>query len=504
MSTAGVTTIVIPTMGRASLAVLLEALAEQRVGVPVVLVDDRPGEGEPLGCAEGLDVTVVRSGGGGPARARNIGWRHARTPWVSFLDDDVVPQPDWYACLLEDLAALADRPEIVGSSGRVTVPLPRDRRPTDWERGTKGLETAAWITADLSYRRDELSAVGGFDERFPRAFREDADLALRLGADRGRVVRGRRRIVHPVRPSDDWASVRQQAGNADDYLMRALHGPNWWTRAQAPVGRRGAHVAVTAAGAIALAGLTLAGVRGSRWSVWLTAAASLGWAAGTAEFAWHRIAPGPRDRAEVRRMLATSVVIPPVATWHSLRGRWRHRHARPWRGVPELVLLDRDGTVIEDVPYNGDPSKVRPMPGARRALDRLRREGIRLVVVSNQSGVGRGILDRARVDAVNERVAELLGPFDGFYVCPHVPEDGCACRKPAPGLLKTALAEAGVAPARAAMIGDIGSDVEAAVAAGVRPVLVPTRATRREEVVAAPTSTASLEEAVDLLLRGAP
>jgi len=492
------TTIVVPTMGRPSLHALLEALVGQTrtVDAPVILVDDRPEpDAIPVDVATyPLDVTVVRTGGGGPARARNIGWRHARTPWVSFLDDDVLPDDDWYALLLEDLADAAD--EVAGVEGRLTVPLPADRRPTDWERGTAGLETSRWITADMSYRRDELSAVGGFDERFPRAFREDADLALRLGAERRRVVTGRRHVTHPVRPADDLASLRQQRGNADDYLMRAIHGPGWQRRADAPVGRRWGHVAIT--GSLALAAVGLAARRRG-----LAALGATAWLAGTAEFAARRILPGPRDRAEVRRMLVTSAAIPVAATWHSVRGAVRHRDAPPWRGLPELVMLDRDGTLVEDVPYNGDPALVRPLPGVREALDRLRQEGVRLVVVSNQSGVGRGLLDQAQVEAVNERVAALLGPFEGFYFCPHAPEDGCECRKPQPGLLKQALADAGVRPDRAVMIGDIGSDLEAAEAAGVVGILIPTEVTRFEEVAAAPVSARSLGQVVELLLRGA-
>jgi histidinol-phosphate phosphatase family protein len=496
------TTIVVPTMGRPSLHTLLDALARQTrtVDAPVILADDRPGpHAAPLDLTRDgerypLDITVVRTGGGGPARARNIGWRHARTPWVSFLDDDVLPDDDWYELLLHDLAEV-DGDDVAGVVGRLSVPLPTDRRPTDWERGTAGLETSYWITADLSYRRDELSAVGGFDERFPRAFREDADLALRLGAEHGRVVPGRRHVTHPVRPADDLASLRQQKGNADDYLMRALHGPGWQQRAGAPVGRRWAHVAVTAAGVLGLAGALARRPR-------LAALGLGGWAAGTAEFAWRRIAPGPRDRAEVRRMLVTSAAIPPAAVWHSLRGALQHRNAPPWRGLPELVLLDRDGTLVEDVPYNGDPEQVRPLPGVREALVRLRREGVRLAVVSNQSGVGRGLLTTDQVDAVNGRVARLLGPFEGFYVCPHAPDDGCECRKPAPGLLKQALADTGVSPDRTLMVGDIGADMEAAAAAGVSGVLVPTPVTRREEVLAAPRVAATLPEVVDLALGG--
>ncbi|GAA1156929.1 HAD-IIIA family hydrolase [Nocardioides aquiterrae] len=488
------TSIVVPTVGRASLSALGAALAQQTraVDVPVVVVDDRPGGADLDLDAHGLDLRVVRSGGGGPARARNVGWRHTRSEWVSFLDDDVLPDPDWFEVLAGDLELAG---AAVGSAGRVRVPLPADRRPTDWERGTAGLEHARWITADLTYRRDALSAVGGFDERFPRAFREDADLALRLGADRGTVVAGARGVTHPVRPADDWASLRQQAGNADDRLMRTLHGPDWWTRAQAPRGRIRRHAATTAAGLLALAGLA------TRRRA-LAALGAAGWLAGTAELAWARIAPGPRDAAEVRRMLLTSAAIPAAACWHALRGELAHRRAAPWRGLPDLVLLDRDGTLVHDVPYNGDPELVAPVPGARAALNALRERGVRLAVVTNQSAIGTGRLDRGQVDAVNARVEELLGPFEAFYVCPHAPGQGCSCRKPAPGLVKQACGELGVDPARCVLVGDIGSDIAAAEAAGVPAYLVPTPQTRPEEIAAAPRVAASLAEAVETILRG--
>lgn len=166
----------------------------------------------------------------------------------------------------------------------------------------------------------------------------------------------------------------------------------------------------------------------------------------------------------------------------------------------QAVLLDRDGTLIWDVPYNGDPTRVTPMPGARAALDRLRAAGIRLAVVSNQSGVGRGLLRRDQVEAVNARVDALLGPFDAWCYCPHAPEDACACRKPAPGLLHAAATVLGIDPSRCAVVGDIGADMDAARAAGARGVLVPTPETRAEEVAAAPAVAHTLQEAVDLLL----
>jgi HAD superfamily hydrolase (TIGR01662 family) len=500
VSPAPLTSVVVPSVGRPSLRTLLEALATgtEPVPGPVVVIDDRPDPDAP-DLAEQLagldlpDLRVVRSGGGGPARARNIGWRHTRTEWVSFLDDDVVPDPDWSAVLRRDLAAAGAG--VAGSQGRVRVPLPADRRPTDWERSTAGLASATWITADLTYRRSALAAVGGFDERFPRAFREDADLGLRVTASHGEIVTGERWITHPVRPADDWASLRQQAGNADDFLMRAVHGPDWRARARAPKGRRTRHVAVTGAAALAVAAVLSRHPR-------TAAVAAAGWLAGTAELAWARISPGPRDRDELRRMLLTSAAIPVAATWHSARGAWTHRRAGRWTGPPDLVLFDRDGTLVHDVPYNGDPALVSPVAGARESLDRLRRVGVRVGLVSNQSGVGSGRISLDQVAEVNARLEALVGELDVVRFCPHDRDDGCTCRKPAPGMVKDACVALGVDPARCVVVGDIGSDVEAAEAAGARGVLVPTTATRTAEVQAATTVAPSLPAAVDLLLAG--
>jgi histidinol-phosphate phosphatase family protein len=174
--------------------------------------------------------------------------------------------------------------------------------------------------------------------------------------------------------------------------------------------------------------------------------------------------------------------------------------------TPDAVLFDRDGTLVVDVPYNGDPEQVVPVPGARPALDRLRAAGVRLAVVSNQSGVARGLLTSDQVAAVNARVAELLGPFEAVLVCEHGPDDGCGCRKPRPGLVLEAADRLGVDPTRCVLVGDIGADVEAARAAGARPLLVPTAVTRPDEVAAAPEVVADLATAVDLVLgaRSAP
>ena len=166
------------------------------------------------------------------------------------------------------------------------------------------------------------------------------------------------------------------------------------------------------------------------------------------------------------------------------------------------VLFDRDGTLVEDVPHNGDPDRVRVVPGVRAGLRLLRAYGVRTGVVTNQSGIGRGLLGADQVYRVNRRVEELLGPFDGWFVCPHHPGAGCRCRKPRPGLVLAAAQRLGVPPAACAVVGDIGADMWAARAAGARGVLVPNAATRPEEIAREAAVAPDVLTAVRRLLAG--
>jgi histidinol-phosphate phosphatase family protein len=493
--------VVVPTIGRPSLRVLLDSLAAQSPEpLEVVVVDDRAPAGDqaPLDVPPGLRVRVLRSGGRGPAAARNLGLRATSAEWVVFLDDDVHLPPGWSHGLERDLRDPAPGGPPAGTggvSGRIHVPEPGGRRPTDGERAVLGLREAWWATADMAYRRAALEQVGGFDERFRRAYREDADLALRVRRAGWDLRRGERTVVHPLRPPGPDASVARQRGNADDALMRRLHGPDWRREAACPRGRLRAHALTTAAGAAALAA---AGTRRRR----AAALAGLAWAALTAEFATRRIVPGPRTAGEVAAMLRSSAAIPPAAVaWRAI-GTWRHRDARPWPAVatPRAVLFDRDGTLVHDVPYNGDPDLVEVVDGAVAALNRLRRNGFRIGVVTNQSGIARGLFTAEDERRVAKRVEELLGPFDTWQVCPHDDADGCGCRKPAPGLVLAAARDLHVRPEEVVVIGDIGRDVDAAVAAGARGILVPTPGTLAVEVAAAPAVARDLGAAVDLVL----
>ncbi|MGY0008027.1 HAD-IIIA family hydrolase, partial [Micromonospora sp. I033] len=155
------------------------------------------------------------------------------------------------------------------------------------------------------------------------------------------------------------------------------------------------------------------------------------------------------------------------------QGNWSGMNP-PGPALHDAVLLDRDGTLVEDVPYNGDPEKVRPLPGAREALDRLRAAGLRLAVVTNQSGLARGYFTEAQMHAVHARIEELLGPFDHWAICPHDDTDGCACRKPAPGLVHEAARALGTRiPVAPAVARDLPAAVDEILRRGraVRPVV---------------------------------
>jgi Glycosyl transferase family 2 len=323
--------VVVPTVGRPSLTGLLWLLCHALpAGSRVVVVDDRPAGAPPVEPDIADDrVEVVRSGGRGPAAARNAGWRATTAPWVAFVDDDVDVPLGWVRGLVDDLARA---PADVGAvQGRIEVPLPTDRRPTDWERNVAGLDGARWITADMAVRRAALEDVGGFDERFPRAYREDTDLALRLLDAGWRLTLGHRRTRHPVRPAPWWTSVRLQRGNADDVLLERLHGRDWRQRVGVPPGAWRSYPPTVALGAAALLLLACGRRRPA-------AVAAAGWALRTGRFAWRRTAPGPRTASEIAAMVATSAAIPPAACWHRLRGTLRWRNVRPRRRPRAEVL----------------------------------------------------------------------------------------------------------------------------------------------------------------------
>lgn len=176
---------------------------------------------------------------------------------------------------------------------------------------------------------------------------------------------------------------------------------------------------------------------------------------------------------------------------------------------PTVVFLDRDGTLIHDVHYLSRPEEVRLLDGVADAIGRLNRAGIPVILVTNQSGIGRGYFTAADYERVHAKVVQLLAEhgahLDGTYYCPHSPEASppCSCRKPSPELFQRAIRERHLDPSRPVFIGDRWRDLAAMAYLGGRGILIPSpntgaddlaRTTREAEL------SPSLGEAVDTLL----
>ncbi len=147
--------------------------------------------------------------------------------------------------------------------------------------------------------------------------------------------------------------------------------------------------------------------------------------------------------------------------------------------VASLVILDRDGVINEDsADFVKSADEWRPIPGSIDAIARLSQAGVNVAVASNQSGLARGLFDAAALAAMHDKMASLVaeagGQIDSVHICPHGPDDGCTCRKPAPGLLREIEHAYGTSLAGVPFVGDSVRDLEAALAAGAKPVLVRT------------------------------
>lgn len=164
----------------------------------------------------------------------------------------------------------------------------------------------------------------------------------------------------------------------------------------------------------------------------------------------------------MERIGAAACTAPPAALTQS-----------PAKGI---VFLDRDGTLLQDVPYLSDPREVELLPGVGEGLARLQQAGYRLVMVTNQQGIGLGYFSMRDFMAVNAALFRLLAPYgvaiSRIYYCPHSLADACDCRKPAPGMLRRGLADFGMDSTLCFMVGDRASDAEAGLAAGCVPVLI--------------------------------
>jgi glycosyltransferase involved in cell wall biosynthesis len=312
--------VVIPTFRRPLLLTrCLEGLAAQRLDprhFEVVVADDARDDEtrrvvERAATAGSVCFRYVAvTGTHGPAAARNVGWKAARADVVAFTDDDCVPEPGWLAAGLS-----AFGPDITGVQGRLIVPRPPV--PTDHERNTGRLEEGEFITANCFYRRAALAAVGGFDERFPEAWREDSDLFFTLLEQGGRFGRAPDAVVvHPVRPAGWGSSVRDQRKSMFNALLYKKHPALYRERIQRrpPLPSYASLAALLAGAAGAVAGRR-------RW----VAAAAVLWVALTSRFCARRLASTSRAPRHVAEMVITSAIIPSLSAIWRLRGAVRYR-----------------------------------------------------------------------------------------------------------------------------------------------------------------------------------
>ena len=320
--------VVIPTYRRPALLLrCLEGVAAQRLpasAYEVLIVDDGHDDATRQAVQlwqrtnpRGPAVRYLRpTTGRGPAVARNVGWRAADAPLVAFTDDDTVPQPGWLA---EGVAAMARHAEWSGLCGRVEVPLapPTPRRPTDHELMTQGLEGAEFVTANAFVRRQALERIGGFDEQFTRAWREDSDLQFRLMKDAGPVGRCAEAVVlHPARAEPWGVCLRQQKNAFFEALLYKKHPALYRERIDAgpPWHYYGIVTLIAAAAGSAFAGRH----HGAAFLLGLATALVL-------RFALRRLARTSLAPAHVVEMLATSAIIPFLSVYWRLRGAWRFR-----------------------------------------------------------------------------------------------------------------------------------------------------------------------------------
>jgi histidinol-phosphate phosphatase family protein len=140
--------------------------------------------------------------------------------------------------------------------------------------------------------------------------------------------------------------------------------------------------------------------------------------------------------------------------------------------MAKAVFIDKDGTLVRNVPYNVDPVRISLAQGAAHAVQTLSAMGFRVIVVSNQPGAALGVFSEEALKSVHAHLVKVLPALDGFYYCPHRPDAGCACRKPEPGLLERAAREQDIDLSASWMIGDILDDIEAGRRAGCRTILL--------------------------------
>jgi glycosyltransferase involved in cell wall biosynthesis len=312
--------IVVPTFRRNDLLRrCLETLAAQDFELSryeILIADDAGDEStaelvEQFSHHAACPVRYVRVGPAhGPAAARNAGWRAASGRIIAFTDDDCLPAASW----LREGVAVLEGAGAAAATGQVVVPLPD--QPTDYERDCAGLSRGEFVTANCFCRRDALEAVGGFDDRFKAAWREDSDLQFTLLEHGYRIVQAPAAVViHPVRPARWGVSLKQQKKTAFNALLYRKHRELYQSRIE-PTPRGYYAIAASLLG-------VAAGVAASSWP--LAAIFAAAWTILTAHFCRRRLRGTSLRPQHVAEMAVTSAIIPPLSLYWHCRGMLAHR-----------------------------------------------------------------------------------------------------------------------------------------------------------------------------------
>jgi GT2 family glycosyltransferase len=317
--------VVVPTYKRPELLDrCLAALLEQKfepTGYEVIVADDAAsihtesqverwaGQAAEFGSGHTIRYVAVK-GRHGPAAARNAGWRAARGEIIAFTDDDCVPHPQWLG-----MGVGAFEGDTVGAAGRIIVPVPPT--PTDYERDVAGLECSEFATANCFYRRDALVEVGGFDERFTMAWREDSDLYLTLLERGHRLVKVPAAVVvHPVRPARWGISLCQQRKSVFNALLYRKHPALYWRKIQP-------HPPWHYYQMVGMMLLGLAALLTGRHRLATSAAGGWLWLVG--RFCARRLRGTSLTPSHVAEMVVTSMLIPPVCIFWRVYGAVKYR-----------------------------------------------------------------------------------------------------------------------------------------------------------------------------------
>jgi glycosyltransferase involved in cell wall biosynthesis len=325
--------VIVPTFRRPELLadcldqLLAQTLAESEY--EVIVADDEASPRTERLVADKASRTPVTlryvpvRGRHGPAAARNAGVSASSidSELLAFTDDDCLPDDDWLRAALEcfERGTAAHRP--LCASGRLVMPLPKE--PTDYERDAARLSEAGFVTANAFVQKDAFLAIGGFDERFTSAWREDSDLFFRLlklshtrGVREPYVWIQDAVVVHPIRPASWGVSLRQQKKAFFNALLYKKHPDLYRERIQArpPL----SYYAVLAALLVALAGISLGQPA-------LLTGGVVGWSLLTAWFFARRLQGTTKAMGHVTELALTSALIPPLAVYWRLRGAATHR-----------------------------------------------------------------------------------------------------------------------------------------------------------------------------------